>query len=416
MTELAKTLSATRGAGLMLNIVVGAGLLALPGLVVESVGNHALWAWAVCAIVAVPLLSVFIIMGRRFPNAGGIAHFSEMAFGSAAYIISSFIFLGAVAFGLPAIALTGGYYISEIVQGHPAFYAALLILAAASFHLVSTEIAGKISTIIASGILLALLILVAIGFYATDWSNVGENMLPISKVRIDQAFLPFMMIFFAFTGWEVAASTSEEFKNPNRDFPRAMIMSFAAACLMYFAMAFVVQNTTIAGSYESSFASIAKTVFGEGGEIAVSALAAVIVFANLMGAIWAVSRMVLSLGREDYLPLQTTKNGSPVSAVLITSCVLLAVLTTDWLGILDIGKMLSIAGQNFLILYGITGLSLFKLSKNNLEKTLSTITIAIVSILLFLEGSSIIYPAVLLIAAMITWYFKKKQPPALKET
>ena len=416
MTELVKTLSATRGAGLMLNIVVGAGLLALPGLVVESVGNHALWAWVVCAIVAIPLLSVFIIMGRRFPNAGGIAHFSEMAFGSAAYIIASFIFLGAVAFGLPAIALTGGYYISEIMQGHPAFYAALLILAAALFHLVSTEIAGKISTIIASGILLSLLILVAIGFYAIDWSNAGENMPPILEVRIDQAFLPFMMIFFAFTGWEVAASTSEEFKNPNRDFPRAMIMSFAAACLMYFAMAFVVQNTAITGSYESSFASIAKTVFGESGEIAVSVLAAVIVFANLMGAIWAVSRMVLSLGREDYLPLklQTTGNGSPVHAVLITSCVLLAVLTTDWLGILDISKMLSIAGQNFLILYGITGLSLFKLSNNNFEKILSTITIAVVSILLFLEGSSIIYPASLSIAAVTIWYFKKKPEPLKK--
>ena len=65
MTELAKTLSATRGAGLMLNIVVGAGLLALPGLVVEAVGKHALWAWATCAIAAIPLLSVFIIMGRK---------------------------------------------------------------------------------------------------------------------------------------------------------------------------------------------------------------------------------------------------------------------------------------------------------------------------------------------------------------
>ena len=188
MTELVKTLSATRGAGLMLNIVVGAGLLALPGLVVESVGDHALWAWAVCAIVAMPLLTVFIIMGRRFPNAGGIAHFSEMAFGSAAYIITSFILLGAVAFGLPAIALTGGYYISEIVQGHPAFYAALLILAAALLHLVSTEVAGKISTIIASGILTALLVLVAIGFYAIDWSSAGGNMVPISEVKIDRAF------------------------------------------------------------------------------------------------------------------------------------------------------------------------------------------------------------------------------------
>jgi amino acid efflux transporter len=82
----------------------------------------------------------------------------------------------------------------------------------------------------------------------------------------------------------------------------------------------------------------------------------------------------------------------------------------DWLEVLDINKMLSIAGQNFLILYGITGIALFKLSENNLEKFLSAITIAIaiVSILLFLQGSSIFYPVCLSATAMIIWYFKKK--------
>ena len=394
----------------MLNIVVGAGLLALPGLVVEAVGDHALWAWAACASAAIPLLSVFIIMGRRFPNAGGIAHFSEMAFGPVAYIITSFMFLGAVIFGLPAIALTGGYYISEIIPAHPALYATLLILAAALSHLVSTELAGKISTIVASGILLSLIILVAIGSYAMDWNNISRNTIPVSEVTISKVFLPFMMIFFAFTGWEVAASTSEEFKNPNRDFPRAMIISFIAACFLYFAMAFIVQNTKITGAYEASFVSIAGIVFGKSGKIAVSVLAAVIIFANLMGAIWAVSRMVLSLSRENYLPvkLKTSENGAPVSAVLITSIALLIVLSMDWLGFLNINKMLSIAGQNFLILYGITGLALLKLSHKNLEKLLSAVTIAIVSILLLLEGSSIFYPACLSVTATIIWYFRKK--------
>ena len=391
----------------MLNIVVGAGLLALPGLVVETVGDHALWAWAACAIAAIPLLSVFIIMGRRFPNAGGIAHFSEMAFGPVAYIIASFMFLGAVIFGLPAIALTGGYYISEIVPAHPAFYATLLILAAALSHLVSAELAGKISTIVASGIIISLIILVAIGSYAMDWNNISKNTVSISEMNISKVFLNFMMVFFAFTGWEVAASTSEEFKNPNRDFPRAMIMSFIAACFLYFAVAFIVQNTKITGAYEASFVSIAGIVFGQSGKIAVSVLAAAIIFANLMGAIWAVSRMVLSLSRENYLPvkLKTSKNGSPVSAVLITSIILLIVLSMDWLGFLNINRMLSIAGQNFLILYGITGLALLKLSNKNLEKLLSAVTIAIVSILLLLKGSSIFYPGCLSVTAIIIWHW-----------
>ena len=151
-------------------------------------------------------------------------------------------------------------------------------------------------------------------------------------------------------------------------------------------------------------------VFGQSGKIAVSVLAAVIIFANLMGAIWAVSRMVLSLSRENYLPvkLKTSKNGSPVSAVLITSVILLIVLSMDWSGFLNIKKMLSIAGQNFLILYGITGLALLKLSNKNLEKLLSAVTIAIVSILLLLESSSIFYPGCLSVTAIIIWYFTKK--------
>ena len=410
MTELVKTLSAMRGAGLMLNIVVGAGLLALPGLVVDAVGKYALWAWAICAFAAIPLLSVFIIMGKRFPNAGGIAHFSEMAFGSAAYIVTSVIFLGAVTFGLPAIALTGGYYLSEMMPAHPVFYAALIILAAAGSHLVSTEIAGKISSVIASGVLISLICLVIIGAYAMDWANIAQNTSPILEVDVNQVLLPFMMIFFAFTGWEVAASISEEFKNPKRDFPRAMIISFVAACFLYFSMAFIVQNTEITGSYEASFTSIAEIVFGKSGKIAVSILAAIIIFANLMGAIWAVSRMILSLSREGYLPfnLKTNGNGSPISAVLITSAILLIVLSMDWLQLLDINEMLSIAGQNFLILYGITGFALFRLSQSGLEKILSAMTILIVAILLFLQAVSIFYPICLSVAALIIWYFKKK--------
>ena len=102
MTELKQTLTLLRGTGLMLNIVVGAGLLALPGLTVAVAGDQALWAWLVCAVAALPLLLVFVILGGRHLDAGGIAHFVKLAFGEHGYIAASLIFLGAVAFGLPS--------------------------------------------------------------------------------------------------------------------------------------------------------------------------------------------------------------------------------------------------------------------------------------------------------------------------
>jgi len=410
MNNLPKSISVTRGTGLMLNIVIGAGLLVLPGLVVDAAGAYAFWAWVVCALVAIPLLLVFIIMGRRFPNAGGIAHFAEKAFGPGAYIVSALIFLGAVSFGLPSIALTGGYYIAEILPGHPAAYAACFIVAGAAAHFISPDIAGRISTAVASVVLLTMVALIAAGFFAIEWGNVRGNFAPLSSINAHMLFLPFMMIFFAFTGWEVAAGTSEEFRNPKRDFPRAMALSFVIACVVYFAMAFVVQNVPITGSHEAAFVSIIGAVFGAAGRFAIAILASLIVFANLMGAMWAVSRMLFSLSREGHFPfaLRANRNGSPVSSVAITAAVLLLVLSFDWFGALNIKQMLALAGQNFLILFGITGMALLRLSKSVLERCVAAPAVFAVIALLVMQGTSVLYPACLAVLGIGIWRFARR--------
>ncbi|MEL0304199.1 MAG: amino acid permease, partial [Rhodobiaceae bacterium] len=145
MTELKPTLTVLRGTGLMLNIVVGAGLLALPGLTVAVAGDQALWAWFVCAVAAMPLLLVFVILGGRHPDAGGIAHFVKLAFGEGGYIAASLIFLGALLFGLPAIALTAGHYVAAITGGAPAAIASGIVILAGLVLTTSPDMAARLS-------------------------------------------------------------------------------------------------------------------------------------------------------------------------------------------------------------------------------------------------------------------------------
>ena len=76
---LTKSLTTLRGAGLMLNIVIGAGLLALPGMVVEKAGHQALWAWALCALAALPLLLVFVVLAVKLLLDGFFATQSGLA-------------------------------------------------------------------------------------------------------------------------------------------------------------------------------------------------------------------------------------------------------------------------------------------------------------------------------------------------
>lgn len=403
MSELKPTLTVLRGTGLMLNIVVGAGLLALPGLTVAMAGDQALWAWLVCIIAAIPLLLVFVILGGRHPDAGGIAHFVKLAFGGAGYVVASLIFLGAVAFGLPAIALTAGHYITAIV-----------ILATLGLT-ASPDIAARLSTIIASTILIVLLAIIGVGLAGVDWATARMTIAPLAEISLSVVLAPFMMIFFAFTGWEVASGLSEEFRNPKRDFPRAMLLSFAIASLLYMAMAFLAQTAPDVESHEAVFVDILGARLGAAGGIVVADIATLVIAANLMGAIWAVSRMVFALSREGHLFVRLNLNtaGTPVSSVVLTSLVILLVLASDSMDLLDIKGMLAIAGQNFFILYGLAGFTLFRHARHRRDRIVAALAILVVVGLLLAEGlSSLLYPAMLTLLGIAGWSFRQRTSTA----
>ncbi len=416
MTTLTKSLGVLRGTGLMLNIVVGAGLLALPGLTVAVAGDQALWAWLVCAITALPLLLVFVILGGRHPDAGGIAHFVKLAFGDAGYLAASLIFLGAVAFGLPAIALTAGRYIAAITGGLPVAFASGIVILAALCLTTSPDMAARLSTVIASTILFVLLVIIGIGMAGIDWTIATTHIAPLSDISPSIILAPFMMIFFAFTGWEVAASLSEEFRNPKRDFPRAMMMSFTIATMLYLAMAFLAQTAQEVGSHEAVFVEILGARFGAAGGVVVAGIATLVITANLMGAIWAVSRMVFALGRDGHLSVRLKLNaaGTPASSVGLTSLIILLVLASDGMNLLDIEGMLTIARQNFFILYGLAGVALFRRARHGWDRAVAALAVLVVAGLLVAEGlASLLYPAGLALLGIVGHSIRRKRGPTV---
>lgn len=403
VTDLKKDISVISGTALMLNIVIGAGALVLPGLAFKLVGDAAIYSWVACAVIAIPLLLVFVIMGQRYPDAGGVSHFVQRAFGNRAYVMASLIFLGAVLFGLPSIALTGGHYLASYIEAPPSMLGLVLITVATVINFLPTSAATKVTTVIASGILLILISAVVIGLYGLDLANLGGKFAAPLDVRPATLFMPFMMLFFAFTGWEVAAGISEEFKRPEIDFPRAMFCSFLIVCTLYFMMAFVVQANPTASSHETAFVSIVENRLGQFGGVIISISAALIILANLTAAIWAVSRMVFSLGREGVLPikLQVRDSGSPVSSIIITASALSFAVLLNWSGLIELEKMLALSGQNFLILYGAAAVALVRLTFSAKEKLVAFIALLVVAIMLVVSGQTLIYPGAL---ALLGWF------------
>ncbi len=401
MTDLTKSIGLWRGTSMMLNIVLGAGLLTLPGLAAQAAGTGALTIWIACALATLPLLAVFAILGRSYPDSGGIATFLQRAFGDFGYVPATFLLFGAVSVGLPSIALAGGHYAASAFGGSIYVYASLLILGAMAANLASAEIAGRINTVIASSLVLVLIAMAVVGWMTVKPTAAVLDGVFHPALDLETFGLAFMMVFFAFTGWEVASTLGGEFRNPERDLPLAIGLSFVIAVILYLTLAVIVAAAGPEAAVEAPFTAILGRALGPGASQAVALIAVLMIFANLSAAIWAVSRMVYSASQEEILPesLSRLNGGVPLNAVFLTVGVLLSVVGLVSLGYAHLSGLLASAGLNLLLLYGGGAAALFVLAKKPSHRVLAGIATALVALLIAGRGlGALHYPAILIVA------------------
>ena len=87
----------------VVNVVVGAGIFALPGRVAAELGSAAIVAYLVCSLVLSLVFLCFAEVGSRVSRSGGAYAYIEEAFGPFAGFVASILFW----FGYSAMADAG---------------------------------------------------------------------------------------------------------------------------------------------------------------------------------------------------------------------------------------------------------------------------------------------------------------------
>ncbi|GAA1914658.1 hypothetical protein GCM10009716_25130 [Streptomyces sodiiphilus] len=343
---------------LAITIVVGSGALVSPGIAYHQAGPSALYAWLVAAAVTVPLLIVFARLGADLPGAGGVAGFVQAGFGRTWAAGVEVLLLGTFGLGIPAIALTGGFYVQQIPGLHavPAWAAALALLALAG---TSVAIGGSVS----SRIQIALALVMTAGLTAAavlglSGGDPAGHLPPAELSELTVGVMALGAVFFAFTGWEMLSFTTEEYANPRRDFPRVVVISFLTVTTLYVLLAWAVQTQLSEDDPKAASAPIHAVVSAVAPGLAwvVSVLGVLIIAANLVGAVWAASRLVMSSAREGLLPrplarLSTAQGTPPRHAVAACVVVFGAMVLATLSDTLSLSVLLTVAGQNFFLLY-----------------------------------------------------------------
>ncbi len=218
--------------------ILGAGIYALVGKVAGLSGT---WVWvsflSAMVVAAFTALS-YAELGSRFPQSGGVAYFVHRTFNNdwLSTLVGWVMFctcLVSMATGANAFA---GYF-NKFAPSVPVWLIILALFSAMAFvNFRGMEESSALNivctTIEASG--LAIVILVASLFVFGGGEATATT--PIVATQAT-GWIPILqgasLAFYAFVGFEDIVNVAEEVKNPERNVPRAILLSLGIAGIVY---------------------------------------------------------------------------------------------------------------------------------------------------------------------------------------
>lgn len=370
-------------------IVVGAGLLTLPGLSYAQAGRLGHLPWLLMSVLMLPLLAVFAFFARRHPSAGGVVGYIRLSLGPRLGAASEAIVIGTFSLGLPAIALIGATYLQQTLPGLPVGATAIgMVTIGLLFGMFGLRVSGAIQTAIATLIVLGLLGLCA-GYWLHAPSDngpdvfplAGNGVLPMDALLGVLSALP--LVLFAYTGWEITAFLAEDMQDPARNLPRSIWASFVIVTLLYVFVAWTVASAATAdeGWRFAPIARLADSWLGVAGLRLTGIIATLLILANVTGAFLSTSRALFSAGRDGLLPqalAQVDGRGLPVRAMLTGWVLYVVVILVTQTSGLGVETLLQLAGQNFFVLYLLAAVGYTRLQQRTGPRLLGLVAILLV--------------------------------------
>lgn len=326
---------------LYISSVLGAGVLVIPGLAAQAAGPASILAWCLLSLASYPFAYTFARLSARNPESGGIYSFAKEAFGVRTGAVVAWLFVAWAMAGAPAISLAAGSYVASSVpltRPETFIIAGALLLTAFLVNYRGIRFSGRVQLVTVAVIVSVLSFVVV----ASAASVRASNFAPFLPNGLASVGVAAALIVWSYLGYENVSNVAEEFKDPKRDFNRSVAISVLLVSALYLAVAIVTVGT---GAYKSGggvtpFSTLMSSILGPSGEVAISALAVVIIFSTANAYVAGMARIIYAAARDGSFPgsLATVdpRTGVPARSILALLALVMASLLAFYALNLDI--------------------------------------------------------------------------------
>ena len=353
----------------IVNMIVGAGIFVLPGLIAELLGPSAIIAYFVCSIAVALVFLCFAEAGSRVTRSGGTYAYIEDAFGPFFGFLSSvMLWFGWGILSNAAVAIA----FAEVMSiAFPIFDSTLprsLLLISVFTVLALVNIRGvqwgvRFTVINTYAKLIPLILLAVVGAFFIQWENlVIDTLPPLATIGAGA-----LMLVFAFGGGEVALNAGGEVKNPSRTVPLSLFYGLSLVFVLYLSIQGVAQGVLgddLLNNMEAPLVATAEQAWGPWARTFMLIGAGISILGVTAGHVLNHPRAVFAAAKDGLLPGWLAKVHpqfrTPHTAVIFSAGLACAFALTGAF------KMLAIVSSgSLLLLYLGCSLAVLKLRKLN---------------------------------------------------
>ena len=386
--------------GLIIGPILGSGVILLPSMLYNMIGNFSLIIWAIILSLGFIFALIFGKLAILFPGDGGVSLATKNALGKKYQLLTSFYLICAVFFGPVAVLLIAGQFIkpyfpdtSVVTLG---FFIYLITYALLLFRI---DFIGKLMLIVSSAI--TIIFLISSLNILLQTSNFS---LLIPSIEFSQIGYSFLLAFWAIVGWEVIGNYSNEVKE-TKTLTNAVIFSAITVSLVYILICLAI----LFGDFEKkgleSFKLIwlIEPIFKSYSNLILSSISLILCIGTLILFVGGVARLISSLKLSNYTSTHLS-NKTPIGALNFLSMIYIITLILVYFEILSLDNLVAFA-DGFFIANAIIGLitAIVIFEKGFLKYCSILLTLVFFAILLF----SNIFILMLIISLFIFTYLKK---------
>jgi len=360
-------------AGLIIvGVVVGAGIFALPSMVAANTGSAEsfAWAWILGGIVSLAGALCYAELTTTYPHSGGEHHFLRRALGRGTGVLFGWSRLSVLQTGSIAIqAFIVGDYATRLAplgEGSSAIYAGVTVVLLTGINLLGLQHGKWTQVTLGAATCLGVLLVAATGLLGTADPVIAEPM-DRGAMNGTPAFgLAMVFVLLAFGGWNEAAYVSADVSR--RNMVRALIGGIGAITIIYLLVNLAYLRGLglegIAGS-KAVAADLVERMAGAKLAAVTSGIIAIAALSTMNATIITGGRSNFALGRE--LPIFRAigradgARGAPRNALLVQGAITLLLV---FLGALTRDGFVAIVEYTapvFWFFFLLVGVSLFVL-------------------------------------------------------